>query len=147
VHASWLSVNIVSACANEADASKQTELRNKNLLNNWSLPSIKLAYATILPLRSFGIKPVGWQFEQSPSMQVDNDFDPVKYVTATVYGGYLFAVTRTKIVTDVTPICLSHSLRPGMRLVVHLLHLSHRQLCIPLRRRQPLMPQHLLNRS
>ena len=34
----------------------------------------------------------------------------------------------------------------GMRLVIHLLHLTHRQLRIPLRGRQPLMPQHLLDR-
>ncbi len=34
----------------------------------------------------------------------------------------------------------------GMRLVIHPLHLTHRQLRIPLRGRQPLMPQHLLDR-
>ncbi len=34
-----------------------------------------------------------------------------------------------------------------MRLVVHALHLPHGQLRIPLRRRQPLMPQHLLDRT
>ena len=38
------------------------------------------------------------------------------------------------------------SLRPRMRLVINPLHLTHRQLRIPLRSRKPLMPQHLLNR-
>lgn len=34
---------------------------------------------------------------------------------------------------------------PRMRLVIHLLHLAYGQLCIPLRRRQPLVSQQFLN--